>query len=115
MSGAAAPRVDTRYYQLHDYNLGMAITFIVVDSIAVALRIWSRKRQGLELKLDDWFIFPALVLTIGAAAAMIHGKSYDTGIRVHDYLTEESDQTSRDGLSDPSTRIPVARRPERKS
>lgn len=62
---------ETRYYQLAEYNLGVAIAFIVADVLAVALRVWARKRQNVKLQSDDWLIFIALILVIGSASAMI--------------------------------------------
>ncbi|KAF2692091.1 hypothetical protein K458DRAFT_381916 [Lentithecium fluviatile CBS 122367] len=71
MADQTPARVDTRYYQLADYNLGLAITFIFIDVIAVGLRVWARKKQKLDLEMDHWLLFPALILTIGSAATMI--------------------------------------------
>ena len=72
---ATPPSVETRYYQLADYNLSLAIAFIVIDTLAVGLRVWARKKQKLPLKLDDYLIFAALILTFGAAGAMIQCES----------------------------------------
>lgn len=49
------------YYQKASWNLAAAIILPIVDIIAVALRLFARRKQKLNFELDDWLSIPALV------------------------------------------------------
>jgi nitrate reductase gamma subunit len=71
MTETAPKKVKSHYYQLADYNLAICGVFLFVNIVAVGLRVWSRRKQKLRLQLDDWLVFPALVLIIGSSITMI--------------------------------------------
>jgi hypothetical protein len=87
------------YYQLASWNLAAAIVLPILDVVAVFLRLYTRRKQGQPLKVDDWLTIPALVrfpirfkrrilgawlmdycmqtLVIGAGITMIIGSSLE--------------------------------------
>lgn len=48
------------------------IIVAVAAVLAVGLRIWARKIQGLSPGLDDWLIFAALVFAIDFTVRTLH-------------------------------------------
>jgi hypothetical protein len=63
--------VATHYYQSAGYNLTLFGVLMVVDVIALALRMLARRKQKQSLKADDWLTVPALILTFSSSAAML--------------------------------------------
>ena len=43
------------------------IIFIVLDTLCVALRFWSRRYQKAPFGWDDYLIIPAWICTVGVA------------------------------------------------
>ncbi|KAG9236839.1 hypothetical protein BJ875DRAFT_523745 [Amylocarpus encephaloides] len=71
------------FYEKAGHNLAAAIALPILDAGVVALRVYTRRKQRLPLQVDDWLIFVALILVIGACAASIvgvslHGLGYPT-------------------------------------
>ncbi|KAH6670379.1 hypothetical protein B0J14DRAFT_670688 [Halenospora varia] len=61
------------YYQQAPHALAAAIVLPIINAFAVLLRILARKKQKLPIQTDDWLTVPALLLLVGAGAAMITG------------------------------------------
>ena len=41
--------------------IGLSSSLLALSSIAVALRFWTRRKQKLELKTDDWSMLLSVV------------------------------------------------------
>ena len=55
--------------------LALAVTLPILDALAVALRFFTRRKQGVPLCVDDWLTVPALLFTIAMGADIIAGAS----------------------------------------
>lgn len=53
-------------------NVATAIVFVVVDSLAVVLRILSKSKTKHYLRSDDWWILGALAFFIAWAGQIIY-------------------------------------------
>ncbi|KAF5862064.1 hypothetical protein ETB97_012211 [Aspergillus alliaceus] len=47
-----------------DELLATAVIFMVLEIVFATVRVWTKERQEMERGLDDWFIWPALVVNI---------------------------------------------------
>lgn len=57
--------------------LAAGVVLPVVGFIAVALRIYARRKQKVPLGWDDWLSVPAVILLAGMGATMITGVALD--------------------------------------
>ena len=64
---------EQAYYQTPGHIIAMATVLPVLDILAVALRFYTRRKQRLPLKADDWLLIPAVLLTVAAGAALVAG------------------------------------------
>ncbi|KAH7126606.1 hypothetical protein B0J11DRAFT_281410 [Dendryphion nanum] len=62
--------------------LGVQITFAILSTTAVTLRIWARIAKDVEIQWDDYLIIIALVLSCGLIACDMIGTIY-CGVGMH--------------------------------
>ena len=67
---ALAPQA---YYQTPEHVLAVSIAFSILTTVCAALRLGTRRWQGNTLRMDDWLLVPATVLTVVMSAMVIHG------------------------------------------
>lgn len=78
MSGGLVP-VENHSQRL---LLGIQITFAILSTTAVTLRIWARITKDVEIQWDDYLIVIALVLSCGLIACDMIGTIY-CGVGMH--------------------------------
>lgn len=54
--------------------VGLGVTFIIVPSIFVALRIWAKRLKSTSLRLDDYLCLGALAIGITCSALQLYGE-----------------------------------------
>lgn len=54
--------------------IGLAIAFIIIPSIFVALRIWAKTLRGSALRLDDYLCLGALSVAIVCSVLQLYGE-----------------------------------------
>lgn len=50
------------YYQYPGHFVAATASLMILDVLVVGLRFWTRHRERLPRKLDDWLMIPALVI-----------------------------------------------------
>lgn len=52
------------YYQYPGHFVAATASLMILDVLVVGLRFWTRHRERLPRKLDDWLMIPALVIPV---------------------------------------------------
>lgn len=55
--------------------IGLAITFLIVPTTFVGLRIWAKKLKNSSLRLDDYLCLGALSIAVTCSALQLYGAS----------------------------------------
>ena len=55
--------------------IGVITFLLVLDVVAVALRLYARRGLKQKLRADDWLMVPIIIGIFGCAACLFHGKS----------------------------------------
>ncbi|KAI1458555.1 hypothetical protein F4805DRAFT_423818 [Annulohypoxylon moriforme] len=63
------------YYEKPGYVIAACMVLPVMGIITSVLRIWVRLKKKEAFKADDWFIIPALLITIGIGISMTYAVS----------------------------------------
>ncbi|KAI0002685.1 plasma membrane protein Pth11-like protein [Xylariaceae sp. FL0662B] len=66
-----------QYYEKPSHLIAAGVALSVVDIIAVGCRFWLRQQHKLPLKLDDWLMVPATLMTVGIGIVMVYGVSQE--------------------------------------
>jgi hypothetical protein len=70
MSSPIPPKLPPKEYQ-GDRLIATAIAFIILDTVFVALRIWSRRLQQTKYRYDELFVIAGLVFILATCANCI--------------------------------------------
>ena len=62
-------------------NLYTAVAFVIVDIIALALRVISKRKTKKGLQCDDWWICAGLVLFFAWCGLIIYGEDIQALVR----------------------------------
>ncbi|KAI2468649.1 hypothetical protein F4781DRAFT_255364 [Annulohypoxylon bovei var. microspora] len=82
--------MQRKYYQEPEHVIGMAIVLPVIDIIVVGLRFRVRRLQKLPLKLDDWLMIPATLMTLCLGIDLVYGVSRQ-GLACYTKIPESTD------------------------
>ncbi|KAI7772972.1 hypothetical protein LA080_012725 [Diaporthe eres] len=72
---AQAMAVDQKYYETPGHVIAAAVALSILDIVALFLRFYTRRTKNQGLKIDDWFLVPAAVFTVGVGISMVYGVS----------------------------------------
>ncbi|TGJ82864.1 hypothetical protein E0Z10_g5903 [Xylaria hypoxylon] len=75
---------EQKYLQKPGHVVAAAVILPLIAIMIVVLRFWTRRKQRQNLKMDDWLIIPALLLTLGISISIIYGVSqHSVGYRTY--------------------------------
>ncbi|KAI0469814.1 hypothetical protein GGR56DRAFT_661712 [Xylariaceae sp. FL0804] len=76
-------------------NNAVAIVLLVLATVAVVLRLWVRRMQRMELKLDDWAVVAGLIFNAVSAGLVIATGAYGSGQHVWAVTAEQLVQAAK--------------------
>lgn len=84
---------EQHYYQTPGHVMAAGIALSLLDISVVALRFMARRKGKQPLRIDDWLLLPATLLTAGVGACLVFGVTREAfGYRAYPTAAENPSQ-----------------------